>query len=109
MVVIAFLVTDKANHVRFFKEIFLVANISPEVAFRMFFLTLSGADVDFLDWELRWSTYTIEEVLPTIRRIELVGEEEFAAAALNLEYETFVVYVASLSFPLFDIQPFYRS
>ena len=53
MVVAAFLVIDKANRVRFFEETFLVANVSPEVVFGMLFLTLSGADVDFLDRELR--------------------------------------------------------
>ena len=52
MVVTAFSVGDKANRVRFFEETFLVANVSPEVVFELLFLTLSGANVDFLDWEL---------------------------------------------------------
>ena len=97
MVVTAFSVTDKANRVRFFEETFLVANVSPEVVLGMPFLTLSGADVDFSGRELRWKTYTVEEALPTTRRVELVGKKEFAAAALDLESETFVVHVASLS------------
>ena len=97
MVVAAFSVVDKANRVRFFEETFLVANVSPEVVLGMPFLTLSGADVDFSGRELRWRTYTTEEVLPTTRRVELVGKKEFAAAALDPESETFVVYVASLS------------
>ena len=97
MVVAAFSVTDKANQVRFFEETFLVANISPEVVLGMPFLTLSGADVDFSGRELRWKTYTIEEALPTTRRVELVGKKEFAAAALDPESETFIVHVASLS------------
>ena len=49
IVVIAFLVTDKANRVRFFEKTFLVANVSPEVVFEMLFLTLTDADIDFLD------------------------------------------------------------
>ena len=53
MVVAAFLVEDKANRVRFFEETFLVANVSLEVVLTMPFLTLSGADVDFLGRELR--------------------------------------------------------
>ena len=53
MVVAAFSVVDKANQVRFFKETFLVANVSPKVVFEMPYLTLSGADVDFLGRELR--------------------------------------------------------
>ena len=52
MVVKAFSVMDIANQVRFFEETFLVANVSPEVVFGMSFLTLSGADVNFLDREL---------------------------------------------------------
>ena len=97
MVVTAFSVTDKANRVRFFEETFLVANVSPEVVLGMPFLTLSGADVDFSGRELRWKTYTVEEALPTTRRVELVGKKEFAAAALDPEHETYVVYVRSVS------------
>ena len=111
MVVTAFSVVDKANRVRFFEETFLVANVSPEVVFGMPFLTLSDADFDFSGWELRWRPYTIKKAFPTTRRIELVQKKEFAAAALNLEHETYVVYVASLSStPLvaLDVQPSWR-
>ena len=113
-VVAAFLVTDKANQVRFFEKTFLVANISPEVVFGMLFLILSGANVNFLGLELRWRTYTTKEALQTTKRVKLVGKKEFAAATLHLESETFVVYVASLSSdalpnssPL-DVYPSYR-
>ena len=86
-----------------------MANISPEVVLGMLFLTLSGADVDFSGRELRWRTYTTEEVLPTTRRVELVGKKEFAAAALDPEHETYVVHVASLSSALLvaslDVHP----
>ena len=74
-----------------------MANVSPEVVLGMPFLTLSGADVNFAGRKLRWKTYTTEEVLPTTRRVELVGKKEFAAAALDPEYETYVVHVTSLS------------
>ena len=52
MLVEAFTVVNKAIWVRFFEETFVVANVSPEVVFGMPFLILSGADVDFLGWEL---------------------------------------------------------
>ena len=96
IVVATFLITDKANRVRFFEETFLVANVSLEVILGMFFLTLSGADIDFLRRELRWRTYTTQEALPTTKRIELVGKKEFAVSALDPEYETFVVHIALL-------------
>ena len=97
MVVAAFSVEDKANRVRIFEEAFLVANVSPEIVLGMLFFTLSGANVDFSGRELRWRTYIIKEVLLTTKHVELVGKKEFAAAALDPEYETYVVHVASLS------------
>ena len=97
MVVAAFSVTNKANRVRFFEKTFLVANVSPEVVLRMLFLTLNSANIDFLDWELWWKTYTTKGTLPTTRRIELVDKKEFAATALNLESGIFIVHITSLS------------
>ena len=108
MVVAAFSVEDNANRVKFFEETFLVANISPEVVLGMSFLILSNADIDFSGRELRWRTYTIEKVLPTTRRLELVGKKEFAATVLDPEHETYVVLVASLCSTLLaslDVHP----
>ena len=45
-VVAAFLVTNKTNRVKFFKKIFLLANVGPDVVFEMFFLTLSNANIN---------------------------------------------------------------
>ena len=97
MVVAAFSVEDKANQVRFFEKSFLTANVSPEVVFGKSFLTLSSVDVDFSGQELWWRTYTTKEALPTTSCVELVGKKEFAAAALDPEYKTYIVHVASLS------------
>ena len=63
----------------------------------MLFLILSGADVDFLDRELRWRTYTTKEAFLTTKRVELVGKKEFAAAALDPENETYVVHIGSVN------------
>ena len=111
MVVAVFSVENKANRVRFFEKTFLVANVSPEVVFRMPFLTLSGADVDFSGRELRWKTYTTEKVLPTTRRVKLVDKKEFAAATLDPKHETYVVHIASLSstpLAFFNVYPSWR-
>ena len=97
MLVVALSVVDKANRVRFFKKTFLVANISLKVVLGMFFLTLSGADIDFSAWELWWRTYTTKEAFLTIKHVELVGKKEFAATVLDQKYETYIVHVTSLS------------
>ena len=99
MVVAVFSMTNQANKVRFFEKTFLVANVSLDVVFKMSFLILNDADVDFLKKKLWWSTYTIEEVFLTTTRVKLVGKIEFAAATLDSGLETFVIYVASLETP----------
>ena len=52
IMVVAFSVINQANRVKFFEETFLVTNVSLKVVFGMFFLILSGADIDFLKKEL---------------------------------------------------------
>lgn len=58
IVVATFLLTNKANQEKFFKEKFLVANVSLKVVFKIFFLTLNSINIDFLHWKLRWGNYT---------------------------------------------------
>lgn len=58
IVVVAFLVTDKANQQRFLKKN-LVANISLKVILEKLFLILSEANIDFLNRKLRLKSYSI--------------------------------------------------
>ena len=47
-------------------------------------------------------------MLPTTKRVELVGKKEFVAAALDPEHKTYVVYIASLSstpLAFFNVHP----
>ena len=63
-----------------------MANVSLEVVFGMFFLTLSNIDVDFLDWELWWRIYTIQKAVSTSKCVKLMEKKEITAAALNLKH-----------------------
>ena len=63
----------------------------------MFFFTLSGADINFLNWKLWWRTYTTKKAFLTTRRVKLVGKKEFAAATLDPEHETYVIHVKSVN------------
>ncbi len=97
MVVSTFSVSHKDGRERFFEESFLLADDSPDIVLGMPFLTISNADVEFQARNLQWRSCTTGKVLPTTRRVELIGKKEFAAAALDPEHEAFVVYVAALS------------
>ena len=97
MVLASFQVEDKLGRARFFQETFLLADISAEVVLGMPFLTLSNADVQFVEKELTWRSYTTTEVLPTTKWVEPINKKEFAKAALDEKSETFVIHVASLN------------
>ncbi len=97
MVVSTFSVLDKDGKERFFEDSFLLADVNPDIVLRMLFLTMSNADVDFQARNLQWRSYTTGEVLPIIRQVELIEKKEFTAAALEPEYEAFVIHVAALS------------
>ena len=97
MVLANFQVEDQLGRTRFFQETFLLADISAEVVLGMPFLTLSNADVQFVEKELTWRSYTTAEVLPTTKRVELINKKEFAKAALNEKSETFFAHVTSLN------------
>ena len=97
MVLADFQVEDKLGRARFFQKTFLLADISAEVVLGILFLTLSNADVQFVEEELTWRSYTTIEALPSTKRVELIDKKEFAKAALDENSETFVVHVASLS------------
>ena len=99
MVIADCLVKNKLGRVQFFQKTFLLANIGLEVVLEILFLTLSKADIRFVEWELVWRTYTAAETLPTTRRVEIIDKKEFAAAVLNTDNETFVVHVAALAEP----------
>lgn len=48
MVTIGFLVYNKSNRIKFFKKIFLLANIDIKIVLKMFFLFFSNVKVKFI-------------------------------------------------------------
>ena len=52
MVIAGFEVEDRLGKVRFFQELFLLANTSMEVVLGMLFLIFSNADIQFTEKEL---------------------------------------------------------
>ena len=100
MVLANFQVEDKLGRARFFQETFLLADISMEVVLGILFLTLSNADVQFVEKEFIWRSYTTAKALLTTKRVELINKKEFAKAALDKNSEIFVVHVAFLNLAL---------
>ena len=100
MVIAGFQVEDQLGKARFFQKSFLLAETSMEVVLGMPFLTFSNADIQFAVKELIWGFYTASEALPTIKQVEFIDKKEFAKAALDEEFKTFVMHVAALEAPL---------
>ena len=103
-----FQVEDKLGKARFFQETFLLADISTEIVLGMPFLTLSNANIQFVEKKHTWRSYTTAEALPTTKQVKLINKKEFAKVALDENSETFVVHVASLSSTPLDVHPSQR-
>lgn len=69
MVIASFEIEDKLKRARFFQETFLVANISIKVVLEISFLTISNADVFFVNRKLTWRTYNPNKALLTTKRV----------------------------------------
>ena len=73
-----------------------MANIGIEVVLGMPFLALSKVKINFTEQELNWKTYNLEDALPITNRMWMIDWREFAAAALALNKEVFIMHMAYL-------------
>ena len=106
MVLANFQVEDKLGRARFFQETLLLADISAKVVLNISFLTFSNANVQFVEKELTWRSYTTAEALPTLKRVEFINKKEFAKVVLDENSEIFVIYVVFFNLaPAPEIHP----
>ena len=70
-----------------------MANTKFKVILGMPSLKISNTDIAFGEEKLTWKSYITNETLPTTEQVQLVGPKEFVIAALDVDSETFVVYV----------------
>ena len=96
MVIAGFQVEDKLGRARLFQESFLLATTSMEVVLGMLFLTLRNADIQLAKKKLIRRSYTAAEALLTTKRVEFIDKKEFTKAALDEEFEIFVMHVTAL-------------
>ncbi len=107
IVIARFSIQDKFEKVWFFKETFLLADISIEVILEILFLNFFDIDIWFIEKELEWRRYLTAKVLPTTQRVRLIDKKEFAVVALDDSTKTFMVYFATLSTPVMQVYPSY--
>ena len=64
MILTLFLMEDKEKRSCFLMETFLLANINIDITLKMFFLTLSNVEIDFVSQHLHWRIYVAIKTLP---------------------------------------------
>ena len=96
MVLATFQLENKQERTRFFQETFLMPDIAIEIVLEILFLAFSKVEINFAEWELIRRTYSLDEALPTTKRVQIINCRKFAAAALALDKEAFVMHVAYL-------------
>ncbi len=97
MIVFTFSVLDKDSRERFFEGSLLLANVKSDVVFKIPFLIISNANVDFQAWDLQWRSYTTGNVFPTTRQVKLKRKKEFATTVFNPKHKAFIVHIATFS------------
>ena len=97
MVIAGFQILDKLGRACFFQETFLLAVISIEVVFKIFFLTFSNANIQFAKKKFLQKTYIVAEALPTIFWVKFIDKKKFAKTVLNKNVETFIVHMTSFT------------
>lgn len=96
MISVKFLLKNNLGKVWFFKKICLLAEISMKVVFEMCFLFFRKVNIKFGIEELTWKKYTIAEVMPIPRWVEVVNKHKFMKIALNKVSKTFVLHISAL-------------
>ena len=71
-----------------------MTNTKFEIILGMLFLKISNADVSFGEKILMWKSHTTNKALPITKQIQIVNPKEFVIAALDINNEMFVMYVA---------------
>lgn len=75
----------------------MLADTSIKVVLEILFLSFSNADIEFVELEkLTGRSYTITKALLTTSWVELIDKKKLAKAALDENFETFVVHISAL-------------
>lgn len=85
MVIALFQIDVKGGVSCFFKEIFLLLDISINIVFWMLFLNWGNIKINFNNQKVWWRLYIAGKALSTTKKVELVEKKEFRIAALDLE------------------------
>lgn len=80
----------------FLGKTFLLANTSENMVLGMHLLVFSNTDFQFGAEKLSWRSYITAKALLTTSRVEFIDKKEFAKAALDENFETFILHVIIL-------------
>ena len=67
-----------------------------EVVLGMFFLTFNNVDIQFVEKELTWRTYTTKDTLPTTCQVKYISQKKFVKAVIDENIKAFVIHISSL-------------
>ena len=89
-----FKVKNKIGRPRFFQKIFAIDNSKFEMIQRIFFLKISNINILCSEKTLKWTSYIINDILLTIKQVQIVDPKELIIVVLNVDSKTFVVHMA---------------
>lgn len=63
---------------------------------KMFFLIFSNTNIQFAEKKPTQRFYTIAKALSIIKKVELINKKKFVKIALDKNFKTFIMYIATL-------------
>lgn len=88
---------NKKRRSGFFEKIFLLDDISIDIALGISFFTLNNVKINFIGYYIYLKIYTIAKILLTIKQVELIRKKKFATVAFDLKDEIFILYIAFIN------------
>lgn len=80
-----------------FEKTFLLTNTSIEIVLGMLFLSLSNANLEFVEPEnLIWRIYITAKIIIITRQVEFINNRDFIKVVLDENFETFMINVTTL-------------
>lgn len=82
---------------RFFQKTFLIADTRIDIVLEISFLTLNNANIQFIERDFIWKIYIVANILPTIKKIQIIDRKKFAKTVLDPNKKVFVVNVTTIT------------
>lgn len=83
MIIASLQVNNTLEKIRFFQGTFQIVDIKIDIVFKMSFLIVTNANIQFREIDLIWRTYITANALLTTEKVQIIDWKNFTKAILD--------------------------